>query len=233
MQEVIPVLDKLDGQYRSLTEITRDQARASEEATDAFYDYQDALKAQIDPVFAVYDAEQKLADAHKNSADARHEYGTGTPEHIDALASEREAWYKVQAATKALGDEFPVTAESLRSELEKMGIFTKREIDGIIAEFERVNAFRFRVPTSVTSVRHITGGGVQEHSGGHVPGVGGEEVPILARAGEFVSQGGTPAHNNGNAPVSVVVNVDGKKFIEELVVPQLARYSRRNGGLGF
>ena len=64
-------------------------------------------------------------------------------------------------------------------------------------------------------------------------GFPGQEVSINARAGEFVSQGGRDPHGNGNgSPMVVQVNVDGKRFIEELVVPQLARYSRRNGGLG-
>ena len=218
------------GRDRQSRDATRDQADAVRDATDAFYDNQDAMKASIDPAFALLEAQQNLAESTAGVTQAEKDYGKNSPEHLAALATVRENWYKVEAAEKAVADGAGVTAESLRIELQKMGQFSKAEIDFIIAEFERVNAFRFSIPIPA-SVRAITGGGPQEHhSGGTVPGVPGSEVPIMARAGEFVSQGGRDPHGNGHGgTTNVYVSALDPQSAAKAVVQALQSYQRSNG----
>lgn len=223
--DAVPEFKDAERATDDLRDATEDNADAARDATDAFYDNQDALRASIDPLFAVEKAKRDVAEAQQAVLDAEKEFGTNSPEYMDALAAVRDASYGLRDAEKAVGDQMPVTSETLRQELRGLHVYTEEQIDKIIAEFERVNAFRFRVPRSVSDVRHITGGGPQAHSGGTIPGqYRGQEVPILARAGEFVSQGGRDP-SNGHGGGDIIIQVDGRE-IARAVRPHAVRDSR-------
>lgn len=225
--DVVPAFEDAEG-------AARDTARAVDDSTEAFYDNQAAVRAQFDPVFAYAEAQRKLKEAIDKATEAGKGQAKGSPEHIEALEGVRDAAADVQAAEAKLAETTGVTRSTMESHLRSLRVFTEQQIQLMLDEFDRINAFRFDTK-SITIVRRITGGGPQEfHTGGTVQGdFPGQEVLVSARAGEHVSQGGTPAHNgHGGQMIHNIINIDGRKWFEEVVLPQMARYSRRNGGLG-
>ena len=199
--------------------------------------YIDKLKAQTDPVFAAVDAAQGLAEAQATLAEKQAD-STATADDL-ALAelAVAEEIINAQGAMDALSpDQLNAAIETIASILR----ISKGEVQELLTELDVLDGKTVKAYIEIqerfrAAINRSRPGGVSEyHSGGTVQGpYPGAEVLTVQRAGEFVSQGGTPAHGNGSGPMMVQVNVDGKRFIEELVVPQLARYSRRNGGLGF
>ena len=205
---------------------------ALEENTEATYANIDAIKELVDPLFGVVAAERRLQEATQKYTTSLIENGETSQETETAAFDLAKAQLDANAAAARYAEEGgPASVDALIDLAREAGL-SEAEIRRLIAAIDEANRTPINIPRHRSSIPGGPGG-IQEHSGGTVPGVPGSEVPILARAGEFVSQGGTPAHGNGNSPMVVQVNVDGKRFIEELVVPQLARYSRRNGGLGF
>jgi hypothetical protein len=73
-------------------------------------------------------------------------------------------------------------------------------------------------------------GGVQEfHTGGIVQGdFPGQQVPVLARAGEPFGSA-APTNGHGGQMIHNVIQIDGRKFYEEIVLPHQVRYEKRNG----
>lgn len=200
-----------------LTGATEDLGEATDDTTDSIYGQMDALRAAADPTFALVDAENDLAGAIADAKAAADEHTTKSPEYVEALDKVREAAGRVQGAESTLASTTGVTRRQMEDHLRSLQVFTDAQIDLIIADMERVNAFRFadkqvriiykRQPTP-DNPYNIPG----QHSGGHVEGqFRGQEVLRRMRVGEFVSQSGNPGHNgNGGGPEVIQLVVDGR-----------------------
>ncbi|GIF08651.1 phage tail tape measure protein [Actinoplanes siamensis] len=95
----------------------------------------DQLKAETDPVFGLLDAEQKLAEAQKASADAIKEHGKNSAEAKEATRNLALAAIDLEGKAGALGSAFngELTPE-LKSTLEAAGL-TKGQIKDLAKQF--------------------------------------------------------------------------------------------------
>lgn len=232
MQETVPVFEQVEDSVDEVTDATK-------RSTDAFYINRDAVRAMHDPVFALAEAQRGLDEATIGAAEAAKEHGDKSPEYLDALGKVRDAAVDVQDAERTLGSTTGSTRATMETHLRSLAVYTEGQIQFMLDQFDLINAFEFKPKTIFVNMKGNaidTGhpgfsGGVTEHVGGVVPGAyPGQEVPVLARAGEPF--GSAAGNGHSAAPVAVTVNVDGRKFFEEVVMPQMARYSRRNGSLG-
>lgn len=227
MEEIIPDLSNVAGGMDDVAGSASDVAGAVDDATEAFYDNQAAVAAQMDPLFAYSEAQGRVKEATDKAREAAKEFGEGSPEHIAALHDVRDAAEDVRGAEARMADSTNVTAEQMKTYLRSLGQFTEDEINRMIAEFERINAFRFD-PKSITIVRRITGGGPQEfHSGGVVQGdFPGQEVLVSARAGEPFGSA-VPANGHGGLTVNVQGSVISERELIDIVREASIRDSRR------
>ena len=200
----------------------------------------DQIRASIDPFFALIAATdaQKEAQAAVNTL-VRKGADKDNPALIESLKTLAIKSLDMEEAELRLLAAGGLTREEFERQRVAMGL-SAAEAQILIDKYDIL--FTDRTVTFTTQFKYT---GTQptadnpfrvpgQHTGGVVPGVPGSEVPIMARAGEFVSQGGRDPHGNGHGgPIVVQLVVDGKVFTEQVVVPQLARYSRRNGSLGF
>jgi hypothetical protein len=225
-------LEPVAGATDDLASAQEDLEGATDGATDSIYNQIDAVRASADPMFAFVDAHNNLKEATDKAALAAAEHGEQSPEYIAALDEVREAAGRLQGATGTLATETGLTRQQMEEHLRGLKVFTAEQIALIIAELERVNAFQFsekrvrivydRQPTRDTPF-NLPG----QHTGGVVPGqFRGQEVPILARAGEVVSQSGGPAHMNGYGPQVIQVVID-RKVIGQVVREEALRDQRR------
>ena len=215
-----------------LTEATEDLVDATRDSTDAFYDHQDAVRASTDPVFALAEAERDQAEAITAAKDAAAEYGRGSPEHLEALGAVKDAAYDVQDAEKAMGTQSGTTRATMETHLRSLAVYTEGQIQLMLDEFDRINAYSFQAKT--ISVTHkVTGGGVQEYqTGGVVPGPTGSPQMAIVHGGEEV----IPAHRAGRGGSGTVNNItihaglgSDPNAISRALVEALQRYDRSTG----
>jgi hypothetical protein len=199
-------------------ELARDGGAAWDTNTDSIEDniaalqeQQDAIRAQTDPLFNLFDATRQHADAQQAVNDAVSEFGEGSPEHIDALAdlateafNLRDAQANARVATDLTKDAFfnMATQAGLTRDQAK-------QLSDVLFGLSGLKLDPIQLAVEIRELRRSAGsmaGGPQEyHSGGVVQGdFVGQEVLIKALAGEIV----TPI---GQAPPTVPASLAGAR----------------------
>jgi hypothetical protein len=128
----------------------------------------------------------------------------------------------------------------METHLRSLRVYTEEQIQLMLDEFERINAFNFQAKT-IRITHKVTGGGVQEfQSGGIVQGPPGQPVPVIAHAGETIlptRQFGTQqanGHKGGGTVNNITINAGmgaDPIAISRMVVQALQRYERANGAI--
>jgi len=193
--EIIDLVDRLDGlsdRYDDASESARNTAFAEsevagahgesaaaiggvtegyEEATSAAQEYQDTIRAMLDPLFGAVNASQQLADANTKVIEAEFAVAAAIRDHgagsLEAMAAQDQLTRaEVDAASAALGQEAAMItlAEavgngtvSLQGAKDKLaqwvaqGLITQASADATAAEFDRVTGAAQAVPESVST----------------------------------------------------------------------------------
>lgn len=207
---------------------------ATDDAADAVANFRDEQQQTIDPMFAYRDALRDQEEAQDDVTAAAEEYDEGSPEHLAALEKERLAWQKVKEAEIELATQGGLTKEAFRTQLEAMGIYSKTQIDLIIADFERVNAFKFasktvRVQADIRGMPGVrTSSRTSFHTGGmfHAP-PGEREGWALLKDRETVTRAGQNGNGHGGVTVPIYGNVYGFDDFERKVAEAIEKARRR------
>lgn len=232
-------LDSLLNQGEAVEEL----AEETGEATTALQDFESQVRSQTDPLFNLVAKTDELAEATAGVSAAVEEYGEGSAEHREALRKEYLAWEALKAAQIRAAEQSGLTMEEFKGDLKATQLFTDAEIDLIIADFERVNAFKFSGKTITVEVQG--GGGISKMlaKGGPVKkgeavivGEEGPEVFQPNQSGQIIpngSNGGSPLGGGGGG---ITVIVQGSVLTEQDLVDAihegLLKKQKRNGGLG-
>lgn len=219
----------------------------TEEATTALEDFEAEVRSQTDPLFNLVRKTDELAEAQTAVAEAVKKYKEGSPEHREALRQEYLAWEDLKAAQLRAAEESGLTREAFITNLKATSQFTQEEIDLIIADFDRVNAFKF----SDKSIKiNTTGPGSKLVGPDYAAAKGGSfkagDTVLVGEEGPEIWQpkeSGTIIPNNavsggtsigGGAPL--IIHVHGSVITEnelaDLVQKVLLKKQKRNGGLG-
>ena len=232
-------LDSLLNQGEAVEEL----AEETEEATTALQDFESEVRSQTDPLFNLVNKTDELAAAQDAVTAAAKKYKIGSPEHREALRDEYLAWENLKAAQIRAAEQSGLTKEAFMGDLAATGRFTKEEIDLIIADFERVNAFKFsgkKITIQVqggSSVLKLLakGGPVKKDE----PVIVGEEGPELFQpdqSGTVVPNGSNGSSVGGGAVGGIILNVyagmgaDGSQIGRE-IIEAIRSYERQNGSL--
>lgn len=169
-----PMIGKLEDSVKGASDETQEMAESMEEAAvamdftteaargqqSALDELSDEIREQTDPVFALLNAQNKLADAQNDATDAQRKFGRNSPEARSALRKLAEAALDLQSAAGKGAD--ALTGEmspALRSTLRAAGL-TKSQIAGLEGQFrDAKNAgnsfaktYRANVVTKYTNV---------------------------------------------------------------------------------
>lgn len=194
-QGIHPVRDASDDMTESVedaADATGDLGEAAEDAKTALELFKEEVVSQTDPLFNLARQTKDVADAKQAVIDAEDEFGRNSPEYVAAVSSLAEEAFNLKEAQLAVADQSGLTEGEFRANLTAMGVLTQEQIDTIIEEFERVNAFQFSDKTIRVGTRfsgdtpgHDFGG--NRARGGPVSSgetyVVGEEGPELLQMG--------------------------------------------------
>jgi hypothetical protein len=213
-----------------------DMSGSVEDATAALQDQADELRAQMDPTFNLIDKTNDLADAQTDVGEARDKYGDGSPEHLEALRKEAEAFYNLQAAQ--LSADGTVSREQYEANLRAMGTKTSHEIDLMMAEFDRLDGLTVDTTINVNlkgrgastfsdSIKQIgkaKGGPV--HAGhAYTVGEDGEETFVPDQDGTIIPHGVGGGGPVTNVYLHMATLVDSGRVVREML-----EMARRRGG---
>lgn len=204
-----------------------------EEFRKAAKEANDELRAQVDPVFALLDAQEDLRKANEEYDDAVQRHGRNSREARAALRDQAEAALDLQGAVGELGEEFDGhLTPAMRNTLRAAG-FTKTEINQVEKEFGRARKAgekfddRYTARVGIDNYRDVNGklngllrdledfDGVwtatmyTNYSKHGKPGTGGGlATGGAAEAGEsyLVGENGPEILQMGNRPGTVVPN---------------------------
>lgn len=212
----------------------------TEEATSALQEFEDEVRSQIDPLYALVSAHNDVASAQQDVIDAEEEFGKGSPEYIAATLALAQEFDDLKAAQLRVAEQSDMTESEFRRHLQNMGTLSQEQIDIIIGEFRRVDAFTFadkfiniRANDIVTG-RHPgkAGGGRVQEGSPVVVGESGRELFIPDSSGDIIpnhrlngsSGGGTTINFNISPQPFTDPNANAKAIVE-----YLDRYRRNNG----
>lgn len=186
-------------------------------ATAALREQFDLLRSQIDPMFALREASDQVAEAQAAVNEAASEYGEGSDEHLDAIANLaeanldlRDAEIRVQEAGKLTRDEF------VKQQVE-LGL-TREEAERLADEFERLDSFQFKPKSIVITTTQ----GLSDDTYGYGAG----------RAfGGNVRRGGMYPTGEGNLPE--ILHQNGRQYLipgDQGRVVTMDQMARMSGG---
>jgi hypothetical protein len=123
----------------------------------------DELRAQVDPVFALLDAQEDLRESNEAYDEAVKRHGKNSREARQALRDQAVAALDLQGAVGELGEEFDGhLTPAMRNTLRAAG-FTKGEINGVEREFQRARRAgekfddRYTARVSMDNYRDVNG----------------------------------------------------------------------------
>jgi hypothetical protein len=130
--------------------------RAAEGQRAALDELSKQLRAQTDPAFALLDATDKVAAAHKEAADAAHKYGSNSDQAREASRHLAEAAIDLEGKAGDVATTFDGhLSPSLRATLKSAGL-TKSEIKNVESELKRAkkaaDAYAQNYQATVTTV---------------------------------------------------------------------------------
>lgn len=155
-------------------------AKAAQGQRSALVELANQLHAQVDPTFAVIDAEDRLQKAHKDSAAAVKKYGQNSDQ---AKAANRNlalaALDLTDAVGKAGGSLNGKITPALRNTLHAAGL-TDKEIDSVAASFRQAKADgdKFAKNYRATISYSLTGPEVLDPSGHRIGGYRADGGPV-------------------------------------------------------
>jgi hypothetical protein len=210
---LVPLLEQVSGGHDDLRDAeigsaggANRMANAARGEHAALVTLSNQLKAQTDPVFALFDAQNNLAAAQENVTKATKKHGKDSTEAKEALRNLAKAAIGVEGAVGGLGDKFDgKMTPALRDTLRAAGL-TKGQIAGLERQFtEAKNAGDLFAKTyraeaiftyKIRGERPRTGGfGI---NGGDFSGVGGNArggVMTAMAAGGMMAPAVYPASN--------------------------------------
>lgn len=202
---------------------------ALEENTAATYANIDAIKELVDPLFGVINAEERLSEATQAYTTELAKNGPHTKKAEELALALVKAQLDANSAAARYGEEGgPASVNALVDLAREAGI-SEQEIRRMIAAINDANNTPVRVPRRRSNLPGGPGGITEFHSGGTVQGAfRGQAVPVIARAGEHISQGGRPAHNGHGGGVTVIVqgSVISERELIETVREAMIRGNR-------
>jgi hypothetical protein len=208
------------------------------EARTALEKYEDEVRSQVDPLFALLDAEEKVAEAQQAVTDAAAQFTTDSPEWRKAVRDLAREEYDLKAAQLAVAEQSGLTRAEFSAQLRGMGTLTEEMINAILADFDRIQSYSFRAKT-IKITHQVTGGGPQRQHGGPVAagqpylvGERGPEMMIPAGSGNIVPTGRLGQHRGGGpAAGPVVINVTAldPQAAARAVIQAIQAYERANG----
>jgi methyl-accepting chemotaxis protein len=127
--------DKLKGSTSELATQMTDAQKAADGERTALDELSKELRAQSDPVFALLDAQDKLAEAQKNVSDETKKHGKTSKEAKKALRELAEAALDLEGKAGALGETFKgELTPQMRATLRAAGL-TDDQIAGLAKQF--------------------------------------------------------------------------------------------------
>jgi hypothetical protein len=134
--ETADASDDLKGANEAIIPTWVTAAQAVNGQREALVGLSNELRAQADPVFALYNAQNKLRDAQKDAAEATRKHGKNSREAREATAVLATAAIDLQSKVGALGKDFDgKLTPAMRSTLEAAGL-TEAQIKGVEREFQ-------------------------------------------------------------------------------------------------
>lgn len=134
-----------------------DAEKAARGQTEAFAGLNTELKKQASPVFALAEAQGKLKDAQKASADATEKHGKKSKEARAANRELAKAALELQGAVGLLGKDFDgKLTPAMRATMKAAGL-TKGQIDGVEREFGAAKRAGDRYAKTYTAATKVTG----------------------------------------------------------------------------
>lgn len=238
---VDPATGAVEGLADGMDDLTGD----TDEAKTALQEFEDEVRSQTDPMYALVKANDDVAAAEADVIAKHDEFAGQGPEYEAALLTLAQKNDALTIAQLKVAEQSDLTRAEFETHLRSMGNISNEQIDIILAAFARAEAFKFS--EKLLELRPILRGtgparrAVEDqignalpgqHQGGVVPGdFPGQEVQILARAGEKFGSA-APANGHGGDGVAVIqFNVDGRTLFEQAVLPELVRYRKRNGSI--
>lgn len=128
-----------------------DVARGFKEATERAREYEDAIRAQTDPTFAMIDAQRQLRSAQDEYNEALRKHGHNSTEAREALLEVARASIRAQVAAQGLaGTTDGRLTPSMRATLRAAGL-TAAEINRVEREFIQAKAAGDRFAKTYTA----------------------------------------------------------------------------------
>lgn len=207
------------GRHRSaveeVAEAYDDTADAVTEAMTALEKYEDEVRSQTDPLYALRSAVNDVGTAQAGVADAQEEFGTKSPEYADAVLALAQANEDLRAAQFTVADQSDMTRQQYEDHLRSMAGMTPEMIDVILAELERINAFDLSDKSFSVTLRGGSGSSFSDSLKGNKASGGPVSAGHMYRAGE------------GNRPELLVIPGDNGRILSNSQMMALI-----NGGAG-
>ena len=229
---------------RSLDPALEESRKKLDEMTGSLAEQRDELRKAADPVYALRDAQQKLADAQATLTKLQDDGKAGTQEYEDALFDLVSASADAKVAQGQLSDSMVSGGGAIaafRDMAEAAGL-SKEEIDELIGSILRYNdtdpegktfGFEVQLPGGGTgftvgggNIIALAEGGKVSKGGLAVVGEQGPELVRLPQSAEVYPTGVTPAPSGGGGPITVQLVMD-RRVIDEIVIDSQRRNSRR------
>lgn len=230
-----------------LTDASDDLAGGVDGARTALEKFEDEVKSQTDPLYALAEAEDAVTEALAGVKSAQEEFGIDSPEYTDALLDVAQANDDLTVAQLKVGEQSKLTRSQYQTQLEAMGNLTADEIAAILREFDRIQAFKFSKKT--IPVNWVESGrrdvGQNRASGGpvgagniHLVGERGPELFIPSSDGTIIpnhrlgGRGGSGGDIHLHVHAETVVGEGGARKLAVIMRDELVKLGRRNGSSG-
>jgi hypothetical protein len=156
-RDVATEAKNVETSQRGMVGPLNDAEKAARGQMDAFAGLNNEMKKQADPVFALVDAQTKLKDAQKASAEATEKHGEKSKEARAANRDLAKAALSLQGAVGALGKDFDgKLTPAMRATFKAAGL-TERQIDGVEREFGAARKAGDRYAKTYTAATKVTG----------------------------------------------------------------------------
>lgn len=211
-------------------------------ATTALQRFEDEVLSQTDPLYALKDAHDDVTEALADVMAAEEEFGKDSPEYANALIDVANANDDLTAAQLLVAEQSGLTRDEFGENLRRMGNLSKEQIDIILAEFDKVNAFNFKAHTVIVNGK-VVGFGMPSPTSGKAAGgpvsantpylVGeqGPEIMVPSSNGTIIPNNRLASAAGGTTVINLTVNSLDPAGAARLVVQALQSYERQNGAI--
>jgi hypothetical protein len=196
----------------------------TDEATSALQRFEDEVRSQIDPLFAAWDAEQRLAEAQQAVIDLEEDKKNGTPEWEAAVRDLISANLDMEAALIRVATETGITRGEFETQLRGMKGVTDEMIQRMLEKFDELNFYNWRTQIVTIEGRQVGFGlprvlpqAPEAHDGAIIDGPPGSEVLIRAMAGETIH----PTHKTPAATARQLTEAQAPQPVQRMLTINL------------